>query len=79
MRVLFIDIVAEVSFFIHYTVYAYDGTGVYVLDLLGSVCNNASQLLFAFLFVALSHGWTIITSELKTQQYVPFLSMVVVY
>lgn len=42
MRVLMIDIIAEISFFIHYTVYSYNGTGVYVLDLLGSVCNNAS-------------------------------------
>lgn len=54
MRVLLIDIIAEVLFFMHYTVYSYNGVGIYLFDLLGSICNNASYLLFAFLFVALS-------------------------
>ncbi|CAD8075170.1 unnamed protein product [Paramecium sonneborni] len=79
MRVLFIDIIAEVSFLLHYTVYSYNGIGIYLFDLLGSISNNASQLLFAFLFVALSQGWTITKQELNTVQFFPFISMVVIY
>ncbi|CAK74640.1 unnamed protein product (macronuclear) [Paramecium tetraurelia] len=65
------------SCIIHYTVY--NGVGIYFFDLLGSICNNASQLLFAFLFVALSQGWTITKQELNTVQFFPFISMIVVY
>lgn len=42
LRVLFIDIIAEIAFFLHYTVYSYNGIGIYFFDLIGSVCNNAS-------------------------------------
>ena len=54
LRVLFIDIIAEIAFFLHYSVYSYNGVGIYLFDLIGSVCNNASSLLFALLFIALS-------------------------
>lgn len=57
--VLAVDFVAEVLLYLHYQIYIFNGKGFGLFDVLGSMLNNAANLLLSMLFLAVAMGWTI--------------------
>lgn len=77
--VLAIDFIAELFLYFHYQIFAFNGSGFFLFDVLGSILSHAANLLLSFLFLALSMGWTITKADLEVQKYGPLAGMMILY
>lgn len=45
--------------FFHWLIYGYNGSGLFILDLLSQIFNNLTSFVITIVLILLSWGWTI--------------------
>ena len=55
----------QLSFLVlHYSIYAYNGSGFFPFYVLSIVCQAISQTMVCWLLIMIAHGWTISYADL---------------